>query len=176
MKELIKIILTVAIATTFLVGCETLPNPTIDTSPVYPISGEWWVNYKVNGTDVLGIGWVKLLTSNSAANISTEILLTGKTRLFDLTFKAISNVPQRTFVTTSSQNMAGIDTTKQYFNTFTITNGKVIVNGTKSNTSVVTDSIYFELQVDDPTKLGLAAGTKLIVSGKIRTGFPADDY
>jgi len=67
--------------------------------------------------------------------------------------------------------MAAVDTTKKYFNALTITNGQVIVNGTKSNTSVVTDSIYFELQVDDPTKLGLAAGTKLIVSGKRRTGF-----
>jgi len=172
-KYLIKSV-SISIFILGFIGCETLPDATVDVSPTYPISGEWWVNYKINGKDSLLLGWNRLLTSNTAANISTEILITGKTRLFDFTFKSTSDIGQKTFSVSNSPNLAAIS--KQYFNNFTVQNGKVIVNGTHSITNVVTDSIYFELLVDDPTKLGLAAGTKLIVSGKRRTGFPADDY
>ena len=169
----IQIIITGLIILSFF-ACQKYDNPVVTTASTYPISGEWWVNYKINGKDSLLLGWNRLLTSNTAANISTEILITGKTRLFDFTFKSTSDIGQKTFSVSNSPNLAAIS--KQYFNNFTVQNGKVIVNGTHSITNVVTDSIYFELLVDDPTKLGLAAGTKLIVSGKRRTGFPADDY
>lgn len=159
-----------------LFSCETADDPGVEYSPVYPLSGEWWVTYKVNGADPLQLYYTKLLTYNTAANVSTEMWMNSTNAVFSFLVKSATDVNNKSFSVSAvaNSNSGGAAGVK----TVTIENGKVIPNGGKSTTGVVVDSIYFELTLDDAalTQMGIASGSKIVVSGKRRTGWLEDDF
>lgn len=156
-------------------------EPSTEYSSAYPLAGEWYVTYKFDDgsgviDDYYGVGYVRLWTTNTAANDGKEMWISdgGNTGYGDASFWGYSvktpiNTAAKTFSGTdleSSVDDAGVP----YEVVINIENGKVIVDGGLSTSGVVVDSIYFEIEFsDDP-------GTIYHCSGTRRTGFPEDDH
>jgi hypothetical protein len=144
-----------------VISCETLPDPEYEYSPVYPVSGEWWVTYKFDYGGVVddwyGVGYTRLLTYNTAANTADSIWITDNGNFWDFKIKCGVNVPARTFSVADAYDMIWDDPT-------TITNGEVIEREDG-------DSIYMEIVwASDPT-------TTYICSGRRVKGFlDADEH
>jgi hypothetical protein len=160
----------------FLMGCETLDDPEVEYSPVWPLAGEWWVTYNMNGQDFGG--HKKLFTYNSAANIASEMivsgtfsnLIEGEPESLDYMVKVNSDPANKTFSASNVENLSGFDSN------ISIENGVVIVDGGESFSGVTTDSIYMEITFADPSVVGLSADDRIVVSGIRRTGWLEDDY
>jgi hypothetical protein len=157
-------------------SCETIDEPAIEYSPVFPLSGEWWVTCKINNADPLQLYYKKLFTYNTAANLSTEMWVNASNPEFSFLVKSATDIPNKSFTANAiaNSNTGGAAAVK----TVTIQNGKVIPNGAKSNSGVTVDSIYMEVILDDAalTSMGLPAGTTMVVSGQRRTGWLEDDF
>ncbi|MDP4274435.1 MAG: lipid-binding protein [Bacteroidota bacterium] len=192
MKNIIKYILFIVLIFS-MVSCETMKDYDEQYAATYPISGEWWVRYTINGKDTLALGYTKLITTNTTANVASEILAIGKTRLFNYNFKSGSDVAALTFSVTNSANTNASDAALINFPKFTVANGKVILKSAKANSGTLCDSINFEWKLDaaavDSVNKYYANHTELlphihftnptetiVVSGIRRTGFSIDDH
>jgi hypothetical protein len=150
-----------------LSSCEK-DAPEVKYTSTYPVSGEWWVTYKVETSpgkfeDVENAGYTALLTYNTSANKPTEIWVDDHGNFWGFKVKSGLQMNNLSFSVTDASNIND-------GNKVSITNGKVIRNGGLSRTKIKTDSIYFEVEFsDDP-------GTTYHVSGHRRTGFPEDQF
>ncbi len=139
-------------------------------SVVWPLAGEWFVTYQFdNGTGVVddwyGVGHTTLLTYNTADEDANKIWISDEANFWEYKVKSDCNVEENSISSADSlvNNIDGYDIK------INIKNGKVIADGGKSLSGVVTDSIYFEIEfADDP-------GTIYQVSGIRRTGFLEDE-
>jgi hypothetical protein len=173
MKKIILFALGISVA---LLSCEQ-DDPNIGQTATKDLAGEWYVTYTVDGTDL--IGHAPIITSNTAANLPTEILITDYVEpnatagnFWSYKVKAQVDPAAKEFTATEVVSSALYDG-DPYNIKVNVLNGKVIKNGGHSRTGVVVDSIYFELQFEDDSP---AFGTTYVVSGHKRTGFTADDY
>jgi len=156
-------------------SCEALfewnqpEEPTVEYSAVWPLSGEWWVQYSLeDGTDVSG-GYMALHTYNTAAEDVNKLWVSDAAAHFWIyTAKVDCDVPSRTF--SGSVASAAIDGDVPYDINITITDGKVLEDGGFSTSGVVCDSIYFKIEFEDDP------GTKYVVAGVRRTGFLEDEH
>ncbi len=153
----------------FITSCKK--DPVVGGTAVQSLAGEWWIklDYGKDATGDFGPNYYNFSTYNTAANIPTEMWVdddNNSKSFWDIKGKVTTNVAGRTF---SGTNIANQD----YQSTFTITNGKIIPNGTRaSGTHDVVDSIYFEIKFsDDPVP-----GTIHKAGGYKRTGFAQDDH
>ncbi|WP_439879665.1 lipid-binding protein [Pontibacter sp. MBLB2868] len=142
--------------------------PEVKYTATYPVSGEWWVTYKVETDpgvfeDVEKAGYTPLLTYNTAANKSDAIWVDDQGNFRDFKIKSGLDVASRSFSVKDAINTASD-------NNVSITEGKVIKDGGVSKTKIKTDSIYFKAEFSDEP------GTIYHVSGHRRTGFPEDQY
>jgi len=161
-------------------SCQTLDklddpkDPTIEYSPVYPLCGEWWVTARYNdGTADHEWGYYKLLTFGTTSNTADSMWVadyhTGTAygnyfwAVKSKTGVNMSNLSFGNAVAKPNSVYTGCD--------ITIANGKVIVNGGKSTSGTVTDSIYFETKFSDD-----ANGFTYKISGVRRTGFLEDEH
>jgi len=151
-------------------------DPSIKHTNAEAFAGEWFVTVTVDGTDVNG-GYGTIITSNSAANVASEIIVSdlvdpnGQPSFAGYKIKAQSDIKAMTF---SADKI--LSTIPDYNDTMlhvSIANGKIFPKGGLSKTKVVVDSIYFELQLEDD---GPPYGTTYVVSGHKRTGFTEDEY
>jgi hypothetical protein len=154
----------------FLSACDDYPEPEVEYTSTFPVSGEWWVTYKLETepgvfVDLLG-SYQKLLTYNTAANTPDSLWIDDVGHFWDFKCKAAADIPNRSFATEESDNVS-------YESKVRIINGKVILDGGRSTSGVVTDSIYFEVLFDDDST---PFGTTYIVSGVRRTGFLEDEH
>lgn len=173
MKKILYFLIVVGLVVS---SCETMDDPEIEYSPIFPVSGEWWVTCKVNNDDVFDLYYTRLYTYNTSANVANEMVLKTSNSLFAFTAKSGVDVPSRTFSVQNSTNITGGGSAG--VKSLSITNGKVIEDGGLSTTGVVVDSIYMEvtLDADASQKLGVSDGTKLVISGVRRTGWNEDDF
>jgi hypothetical protein len=186
MKNKFLILIAFLFSTAIFTGCEK-DDPEIELTATMPVSGLWYVTYKVADkvtgalTDVRG-GHVKLNTFNTAANTPNEIWVTDEDPDFadngplytfwNYKVRANLDLASKTF-SANSKSIALEDVTEgaPYDINVIITEGKVIDKGGRSKTGVEVDSIYFKVQFeDDPDTL------TYIVSGHRRTGFLEDEY
>lgn len=138
-----------------LAACEP-EGPDMEYSPVWPVSGEWWVTYEFDdGTgnidDHYGVGHTRLLTYNDADDAGDSIWVNDNENFWEFIVKAGVNVEAKTFSVTEGKDLVWDDNT-------TITKGQVFeLEGG--------DSIYMEIVwASDPT-------TTYIVSGRRVKGF-----
>lgn len=164
-------------------------DPAIDKTATYPMNGEWWVTYRIDdGTGSLAdagivwgigeIGHLKVLTYNTAENVSNKLWVSDVTDLsYDASgnfwsYRVISdlNLGSKSFSVDTATNAAYDSHGNPYEIQVSIKNGKVLLGQGRSRTGVVTDSIYYEIEFsDDP-------GTIYYVAGHRRTGFYEDEY
>jgi hypothetical protein len=142
-------------------------DPKVKYSSTYPLSGEWWVKYYADeaGTEDVGGGYFPLYTYNTAANDGKEFWISDQGSFWTYTVKCPVNMTSKTFAGNEL-----VSTVTDYDIKVNVTLGKVIVNGGRSTSGVVTDSIYMALEYeDDPGTIYYAAGVR-------RTGFLEDEW
>jgi len=166
----------------FVVACNE-DDPDVKKTNTVDLAGEWWVTYKVddgsgNLVDVGG-GYTGILTSNTASNTASEILITDYVdpnatsgNFWSYTVKAQANVSALTFTGNESLSSALYEE-EPYPIKVNVLKGQVLKGLGLSKTKVKVDSIYFELQFSDDKP---AYATTFIVSGHKRTGFYEDEY
>jgi hypothetical protein len=195
MKNSTIILLAFVLFSAFLVSCEkldSLDDPKdlkIDKTATYPMNGEWWVTYKLDdGTGALvdagivfgigELGHLKVLSYNTVENVSTKMWITDVDQLdYDASgnfwsYRVVTNLSlkDKSFSVDTASNAAYTSDGDPYNIKVTIKNGTVILNGGRSRSGDVTDSIAYEAEFsDDP-------GTIYHVSGHRRTGFFEDEY
>ena len=104
-----------------------------------------------------------ITTSNTAANVANEFLITDNGNQWDYKVKSPLNLDAKTFGGTDLQNIA-------YDIKVNITDGKILPGAATTTGGNVTDSIYFKIEfTDDP-------GTIYEVAGYRRTGFLEDEH
>ncbi|MGL1886047.1 MAG: hypothetical protein OCD76_06000 [Reichenbachiella sp.] len=134
---------------------------------VMQISGEWYIQYYVEtaaGSGEFtnpGWGYYKVITSNTAANSATEMLIDDQDGWATM-YKVV--VDGLNFSATETEELVAST------DPVTVTNGVVILDGGLSTSGVRTDSISFEFvqPTADPT-VYRAAGVR-------RTGFLEDEH
>jgi hypothetical protein len=183
MKKIITGAFLVAFASLVLLSCDS-DDPTIGRTAGQEIAGEWWVTYSIDGADVGG-GYSEIITSNTAANVNTEMLIsdivtaTAATGNFwTYKIKAQLDPTDKKFSADEVTSTGAVRGTP-YDIKVNIAEGQIFLNEGKSKTGVVTDSIYFKIQFeDDEDDDGNAAPYlhTFVVSGHKRTGFTEDDF
>jgi len=144
-------------------SCDLGDDPAIGGTATEAVAGEWWTTFTLGGEDVYGLGYNIITTSNTAANVPTEFLISDNAHTWEYVVKSPLNLDAQTFGGTGLTDLG--DTI-----TVNITNGKILENAATSTGGNVTDSIYFDVEFsDDP-------GTVYQVAGYRRTGFLEDEH
>jgi hypothetical protein len=173
-KNIIYLLILMSIS---ILSCDE-SDPNIKETETKAMAGEWWITYTVDGDDVSG-GHVRLITSNTAANVNNEILVSDYIEgnddagtFWSYKIKANVDATSKTF-TANEVVSSALYEGEPYDIKVNILNGKIIPGAGHSKTGVTVDSIYFEVQFEDDDP---AFGTTYVASGHKRTGFIADDY
>ncbi len=138
------------------------------------LSGEWYVHYdhSVFGADPFGVGYSRILTSTTADESATDLIITDEANFWDYRVKARMEV--------SSMSFGSSDTLVSFVDGYDIKvlvrNGRVIEDAVTTAAGVQADSIYFEIWFEDlDGATGIVSDT-LFVSGYRRTGFTEDEH
>lgn len=159
----IKLLILLAFVSIGFASCDLGNDPEVGGTVTEAVAGEWWTTFTVGGEDIYGLGYTVITTSNTAANIPTEFLISDEGHTWNYKVKSPLNLDAKTFGGDSLQNLA-------YDIKLNIMNGKIIPGAATSTGGNVTDSIYFEvIFADDP-------GTTYEVAGYRRTGFLEDEH
>jgi hypothetical protein len=174
MKAIKFALLIIALAI-FTASCEK--EPTVEYSPIFPISGEWKVQVKDASGNVLtytnpstGVVTSKFVigTYNTTDNSTTQMWIRGTSTTFPaggaLRGKINVDVAAKTFSGTAIPDLAA--TTAQ---TFTITNGIVVLNGADTPSGYKADKISFTYVTSKKP------GVTYLVEGYRRTMWPEDE-
>jgi hypothetical protein len=137
----------------------------VENTSTVEMSGEWWGVHLVEGEDIYGVGMVRLATYNTAADNAEYMWLTDNGNFWDYKVKVPINYDNLTFEGEGLTN--AVD---GYDISINVMNGKVMKDAAHSNSGVVVDSIYYEIEFEDDP------GTIYQVKGIGHTGFPEDDY
>lgn len=156
-----KILILFAFVTLGLMSCDLGDDPVVGGTATQAMAGEWWVTFSIGGTDLTG--YTLTTTSNTAANSTSEFLVTDNANAWDYKVKCPINLDAKTFSGTSLANLS-------YDITVNITDGKILPGAATTTGGNVTDSIYFKVEFsDDPGNLYEVAGYR-------RTGFLEDEH
>jgi len=141
-------------------GYEDLNLP---TSPAAEVSGDWFVQTFVGGS--LALDFVRITTSNTAADSASEINIFDHQNIWWFNFKTPVDINALTF--SGSDLFSDVN---GYQITVNVSNGTIVKNGTTSTSGRTADSISFDIEFsDDP-------GTIYQLTGYRRTGFLEDEH
>ncbi len=138
------------------------------------LSGEWFVHYDHNqfGADPFGAGYTRILTSTTASQSATNLIVTDEGNFWDYRVKTEMDISSKSFG--SSDTL--ISFVDDYDIKVIIRNGVILEDAVTTAAGVLTDSIYFEVWFEDlEGATGIPSDT-LVVSGYRRTGFDEDEH
>lgn len=163
-KKSFKIL--IAVAAVLTLSCKKSYD--VGQTNAVKLANNWWVTVAPNGALAANPKHVFINTYNTSAQSDSFWVddLNHDAARYRYKTKAAADLNALTFSTTNSANLRAPAATP---NTATITEGKVIPNGGRSLTGVVTDSIYFKIKFS-------YSDTVFTVAGVGRTGFIEDDY
>lgn len=160
-------------------GCEKLydsnqpKEPKTEYSSVYPLAGEWWVQYYFDNGDGTyensNYGYFPLFTYNTAADDGQEMWISDAGTFWTYTVKCPVNMNNLTFAGDGLTSTADYDG-ELYDIWLNITEGKVIRDGGLSPSGVVVDSIFLGIEFEDD------AGFVYYAAGVRKTGFLEDEH
>jgi len=145
-------------------SCDTKEDYEVEKSKVVEAAGQWYVKY----SDDSGYesDYILLETYNTSTDDGTKLWITDNGEWWDYKVKASINASALTFSGTDLVNAV-----EDYEDLIVqVKNGKVILDGGKSTSGVVTDSIYFELEFSEEE------GVIYKAAGVRRTGFLEDEH
>ena len=154
-----------------LASCEKI-GP--EMTATVDMAGQWYV--QVDGAyndgsedweDPFDMGRFIILTSNTAANIPTEMIVNDLGSFWDFSVKVQCNPDAKTFSVNDGDNLS-------YESKVTITDGKIVENGTTTPSGMPADYIEFYVVFDDDDYVP-DYYDKLKFSGWRYTGFVNDD-
>jgi hypothetical protein len=170
MKKLLYLSFIVPLAMLLFSSCETMEDPNMEYSPVYPLSGEWYVKFELQTAtdtfeDVYNLGYVKILTYNTSSNTKDTIWIDDYTNTWNFKIKCPINLKEKTFGMKDSM----VNSNPDYPIKIYIRDGSVQVGKGRSISGVKTDSICFLIGFEDDP------GSVYRISGHRRTGFIEDE-
>jgi len=142
------------------------------------IAGEWIVKVDLlkadgslfyTGEDFFGLGEFKILTYNTAKNVSTEMWLDDVENFWKFKVVVNLNYDNATF---STNNFVD---NYYYESQVKITNGKVLYNAAKTPSGMPADSIVFYVSFDDDTYPENYGYENYKIAGYRYTGFNDDE-
>lgn len=153
-----------------MTGCFEEPENWYSSTTDY--DGEWYVRYdhETYGEDPFGASYVTNLTFNTAADDGKEIWLEDSGDFWDYKVKVV--VDQETLTFGSEEVL--VNQVDDYAIGVKIMNGKIIKNAVTLPSTLVVDSIYYEVWFEDLEGATGIANDKLLVGGYRRTGFEED--
>ncbi|MDO5442804.1 MAG: lipid-binding protein [Bacteroidia bacterium] len=170
MKKLILFALAALAALSFA-SCEKIGPEMTETADM---AGQWYV--QVDGAyndgsedweDPFGMGRFIILTYNTAANKATEMFVNDLGTFWDFAVKVSCDPVAKTFSVSDGENLS-------YESRVTITDGKIVENGTTTPSGMPADYIEFYVVFDDDDYIP-DYYDKLKFSGWRYTGFVNDD-
>ncbi len=142
-------------------------QPDVVVSPVYPISGEWYVKvYNADGT-LARPTFATLSTFNTSENTADVVWMKmlSATVPYALLAKVSCDVNAKTLSATNAVNTVFTPTKK-----LTILEGKVLLNATTlKGSKTVADSIYVKYTTEQD-------GKTYVISGHRRSQYEEDQY
>lgn len=173
--RIIKSLFALCFFLVFASSCETYKDYEIEYSPVYPLSGEWWVRFTDSSVTPSTTGWFVLSTYNTADNATDKMWIRATSTSTSAANAAYTgricgkvncDVAGKTF---SGENVVNTYSTATSALTFTITNGSVVLDGAEVP-SGKTDKISFT--ITDSRK----PGRTFTVEGHRRTRWDTDEH
>lgn len=160
-------------------GFASCEKEEIGGTAVQEMAGEWYVvadavdeNGNLVEEDIFGMGYFPIFTYNTNANLNTEMYIDDDGNFWD--FKVIANVnySQKTFSVSDAIMYYEEDeeTEEVYPVHCTITNGKIVKDGTKSPAGYTSDSISFEVSFEDDPYPAAYGYDHYLFHGYRRTG------
>ncbi len=126
-------------------SCETYKDPEVKYSPIYPLSGQWYIQvYDAVNDTLMSKSSYTLYTYNLASNTADSMwvyLSSDEAPCGAFRGKVTCKVADKTFGIANSAN--NLDLAK----TLKVENGSVVLNGGKTVGGTVADSISFLLKV-----------------------------
>jgi len=132
-------------------------------SPVLDASADWFVEGFAGDTQITG--YFKITTSNTNANIATEIQVNDLGNFWE--FKVNSPIDMNALTFGGTDLQSDVD---GYEVSVTITNGAILKNAHTTDIGSITDSISFDVEFSDNP------GTIYTLKGYKRTGFLDDEH
>ncbi|KJD37094.1 hypothetical protein PW52_01155 [Tamlana sedimentorum] len=169
MKNIIKMkflsVVLITLFSTIFISCDETEDYDVGLTNVSEVSGDWYIQFLVDGVDVYNLGYQLITTTNSSSNTSTEFIIDDREHTWAFKVKCPIDLTTKTFSGESlSSNVDGYEVD------VTITNGAIVEDGTVSSGGNTVDSIYFDAVFsDDPT-------TVYQITGYKRTGLAEDEH
>lgn len=162
------LVLTFLAFTFALTGCfEDLQTT---QSSIGDLAGEWYVTNKIDGGDVFGDGYQTITTTNTAADVNTEMWIDDHNHHYWFRAKVNLNSGSQTFAVDTFLSSVIDPNDDLYEVEMNVFNGQIISGAGLTRSGKATDSIYFEAQFAD-------WGTDTFVfSGHRRSGLPEDEF
>lgn len=170
MKRINKI-WTVLLALVTLTACETYGDYETEYSVIYPLSGEWIVNvYDANGQVVKEK--VTCNTYNTSENVANKmwIKMGAAANKYGILGKVNCDVEKKDFSGDNVPNLADSKDGATSTTTFTVPEGKIVLDGFETPTGHKVDAIEFTLTNSK------YPGETLTVKGFRKTGWAGEDY
>lgn len=157
----------IAITITIIVFSACQKKPDVGGTSTQKLANEWWVQlFDPGGALVYPTTYYgHIATYNTSGDTGNQLWVDDQGEIWDFKVKANANPSNLTFDVKNAVSV--ID---NYHIKVTITDGKIIENGGKSKTGVLTDSIYMKVEFEDDP------GTIYTIRGHARTRFAEDDY
>lgn len=159
-----------------LASCEKDP---VENTACVEMAGDWYVVVDATNAgqlvyeDPFGLGYVHMFTSNTAANIATEMLLTDNRDdpFWDFKVKVTADPSAMTFSVSNGQNLVA-----DYEDmTMVVTGGKITKGAATTPSGMPADAIEFYITFSDD-EYGPAYGwDAFYVHGYRYTGFAGDE-
>ena len=135
-KYLIYILAFVSVVIT---SCDKKEDYEEIDSQVVEASGEWWIKFSKTDYET---GYLKVLTFNTADDLSTEMWISDDGNWKDIQFKCPVNISDLTF---GGNNLDDINSDV----TIEVTSGKIELDAGLSTTGNITDKISFGISFSD---------------------------
>jgi len=171
MKQLFKLF---AIAALFVFAATSCEKDPIGNTSMEPLAGQWYVqvdgvdnNGNVTMEDPFGAGHFMLLTYNTVEDNGTDFYIDDLGEFWEFKIVAKGDTDALTF---SAENVENL----YYDCNVTVTDGKIVKDGTVTPSGMPADYIEFYLTFSDDDYIG-EYWDKMKFSGWRYTGFTNDD-
>ena len=162
------------LATGILASCQKDP---VENTACVDMAGDWYVTVdaanagQVVYEDVYDLGNVHMFTSNTAADIATEMLLTDNRDdpFWDFKIKVTADPAAMTFSASNAENLSYEGCT------ITVTGGKIVKNGATTPSGMPADAIEFYINFSDDEDGPEYGWDSFYIHGYRYTGFAADE-